>query len=584
MILTIPSRLSKVAVIKAKEAESNPNEFSALKESLTIQVMKFRGQGAKPRQVDICYLRHLYIKDKDTGKNIKYYYVPLGLVNKSFVYMKSKGFNLSIPNIDKFKGYQVTTDELNEFYDTKLFLPDYFERYEWQIEAVRQILNSKFSSAEVSVSGGKTFLSFFIMRYIKEYPERFGIKNKNPRMMVVVPQTNLATQNCLEYRGFDKDNTFKIEALFHGSDYVVENDEADISVVTYQTAVIKDGQSKEDFEEEYQKTHKKKPSKDLVIKQQSWFDQFDVVIVDEMQFARSISIKSILSGARKARFVTGMTGTYPDIDLNKEDFHEIMCFLGAKIRLSISLKFLQEIGQTTKIKITQHHIKYGYEIKSYSEKLLDPHIKYTGTTGVRNEKEAVYGELSRVDYVLDNVADCMERMEMNHLISFVEKGMGKLYYGEAVKRFGVENVHFINGEIVDSKKDAKRLNVLKKFEAGKKQILVGSVGTMAIGVNTKTVQSIHAVEPRVTFYSVLQLIGRQARKHGEKGFAEFHDYVDIPRLPKGALKRKYYLKSNGRDRLKIYDKQQQPYQIVNKILNQSKGRVELDDYKNIKIK
>lgn len=548
MVLSIPKNNYRVAYV----TEASPREIERFKHHLTVQELKW-----KP-----CFVNGI-MKNmpsyKDTpywgyDKYYKKYFVPLGLVNKAYLLLKKEGIDLSVSNVASLKGYQVSQKEINDFYDNFLHIPDDFHRYDWQLEAVRQMLNAKVSSAEVSVSGGKTFLSFFIMRYIAEYPERFKIEKNKPNFMVIVPQTNLAEQNYLEYTGFDKDKIFQIQALYDKSPYLKEN--ANITVTSFQTGA--------------------KQSQD-------WYDSFDAVIVDEMQFAKAQSIKHMINSCRNAKFITGMTGTYPDITLNEVDYHEIMSFLGSKIKPAISLHFLQSIGQTTPIQIYQHQIKYDYEIDEYGETLRDEDIKFTGSAGLVFEKEIAQNEINRINYIIEQIDKCRESTEMNHMVSFINKAIGKMWYSILVEKYGEENVYFINGEVSKTKKNNKRLERLQAFESGRKKILVGSIGTMSIGVNTKTIESIHAVEARKIFYSVVQLIGRQSRKHGEKGHAYFYDYVDIIKTPKGTRNIKKYLKSHGVERLKIYEKEKQPYEIIQKTFSKTMGRKDYSEYANLKI-
>ena len=208
----------------------------------------------------------------------------------------------------------------------------------YQYETAYKILTWKRSVSQLATRAGKTLIAYMVFRYCWEY-----LKAK--KILMIVPSIELVKQGYSDFSEYAE--FFKTECLWGGGKIV---ESSNLTIATFQTLVsFLDRKSK-----------KYNPS---------FFNDYDIVFVDETHRATAASIKNIITQPfmKNVKIAFGMTGTLPQEDTS--DRFCVHALLGAKI-VEISPKWLMDNGYISKIKITQHNIEY-----SDKEKQLDTWIK-----------------------------------------------------------------------------------------------------------------------------------------------------------------------------------------------------------------
>ena len=201
----------------------------------------------------------------------------------------------------------------------------------YQYEAAYKVLQYKISLSELATRAGKTLISYMIFRYAMTY---FGVK----KILMIVPGIDLVKQGFEDFKEYAE--FFNAECIWSGGK-VVES--SNMTIATFQSLI------------NYLDKKNKKYNP-------AFFNDYDCVFVDETHRANSSSIKSIISQPfmKSCKLSFGMTGTLPKpYTIDAYCLHSL---LGAKIQTITADDLIQQ-GYISPVQIYQHQIHYSDKLK-----------------------------------------------------------------------------------------------------------------------------------------------------------------------------------------------------------------------------
>jgi superfamily II DNA or RNA helicase len=234
----------------------------------------------------------------------------------------------------------------------------------------------------------------------------------------------------------------------------------------------------------------------------TWFDQFDVVIVDEAHLAKAKSLTGIMEKAPNIKYRYGFTGTLDDTQTHK---------------LVLEGLFGQVFQVTSTKKLIDDKTLAEFDIKAIV-------LGYSDATRKINKNKSYQDE---IDWIVRNEArnkyirNLSWNLKGNTLIlfQFVEKH-GKVL--EPLLHHAEKRVHFVHGGV-----DAEiRESIRGIVESSGDNIILASYGTFSTGVNIKRLDNIIFASPSKGKIRNLQSIGRVLRRGNGKDKATLYDIVD----------------------------------------------------------
>jgi len=462
-------------------------------------------------------------------------YIRIGLWQEVYKCCKEHGYVFDVPKADFPFDNSLKIETIKSFCDE--FYKDHrtlktdkdpegqvFTPYDHQIESIYKILKYKFGLIEVATAGGKSLIFASLLFYY--------LKNINPnaKFLLIVPSISLVNQmfdDFLDYNiGYNKDNKnpLNIKILEIMSDKprkVRDGEEPNICIGTYQSL------------EKYP---------------EAWFRQFEVVATDEAHVAAAKSLESILTstfGSAKVRF--GMSGTYPDD--NSAEYLTIVSLLGPKL-LTVGSRTLMEKKLISDVKI-KALILYHND-SNFADSISTIKKGGGGQKSFMLEKEYVQASSLRKEFITKLIS----RFEQNSLLLFHNIEYGEIIYNHLRDNVVGKDFYYIDG----STPATKRSFIKKAMEdtSGNPKILVASFGTLAVGINVKSICNIVFMDSFKSDKVIRQSIGRGLRLHSEKLKLHVFDIVDVfHKSFKNTLYKHYEVRRDS-----IYKKQDFPFDEI----------------------
>lgn len=365
--------------------------------------------------------------------------------------------------------------------------------YDYQLESVRHTIMSERSTIVSTTSSGKSLIIYSLIRWYEQ-----TVKGK---ILVIVPTIGLVSQMHSDF------DDYASEIPWCSADNVHK---------------IHQGQKQNSHQKTYVSTWQS-----LQRKPAAYFEQFDVVLCDEVHGADAKSITGIMEKSVNAPIRAGFTGT-----LKNAKLHQLSIIgMFGDIKKVTNARDLMDRGLITPLDIKFCVLKYNPDIcKEINRKVVEK-ITPTGKKIYRNNY------VNEMDYI----TQCMARhvyicnlvsvLPGNCLVLFnkVQKH-GKPLYNLLTKRLAKtkKNVYYISGET----KADKREKIRGTIENEKNSVLVASYGTLSTGVNIKSLQYVIFASPYKSEIKVLQSIGRILRLKKGKKRAVLFDIVDDFRYKK----------------------------------------------------
>ncbi len=513
-------------------------------------------------------------KNKE-GKII--YYAHSGLWKTVADWCKEKSINFDFDDADYFKytGFKLSLDEFKEHVKGwGLTLTP----YEYQLKAAWLILHYRQSLSQLATRAGKTLIAYMVFRYMLEH----GAK----KILMVVPNTTLVKQAVQDFRDykefFDSETVWAKGEMIEGSN---------LTVGTFQSLV-------------------KKCDKKSVKYDPKFFNDYDVVLVDEAHTLKCESINAILNQEfmKNVKLKFGFSGSLP-----KERTIDSFCchaLMGPTIQ-DIRSKELMDGGFITPIDITQiriehpmnedlkdAYIKCGEYINSNAElesklnekgkrvvthKLLpsesreftlveqrklplnlrglkgmydkDEYISYlvdlckaNGSNLLLLEQMLVHRDKKRLD-VMEGI---LKGMKKNCIVYFHHIEYGKFLKKYFEEKFPDRNVYLIQGSTTQKQRD----KIIKSLLIDKDAILFASYGCCSTGITFKNLDYGILAQSFKSQIITLQSLGRGLCLANDKEKFYLYDLVDC--FPTGNLQRQ------GTAKCQIYREQKFDFRVVTK--------------------
>lgn len=478
-------------------------EYKQLKLSLTKKIEGWRFHPLVKKGVwdgTICFVK---------GNRI-----PSGLWKEVRDVCNEFGFEYNVTGVTRLFNKHIDEEEFmlwcDDFFADLPFKPRYY-----QIDAAYKILKYRRCLAELATSAGKTLISYIVMAYLlKELQYK--------KILMIVPNVSLVLQSSGDFEEYNNDKlNLKIQQVYAGAK--IKKD-SNIVVGTFQSLVKMD---------------------------QEFFDQFDVVFVDETHKANSNSIQKILDKMWHCDYRFGLSGTIAKKDTLSR--LSLMSSLGPLV-VQVKASLLQEEGYIANCHVTQ--IMLNYATESQREAFSNLHKKAFDRQKIFGLEQRFINESEkRLDWICDFIDKIATK---NTLVLFHRIEYGEKIY-DILRNKKNNKVYFIDG----STKADFREEYRKRMETNNDVILVASYGTLSTGVSIKTIYNIVFVESFKSDIIIKQSIGRGLRKNENKDSVEIYDIVDDIRCNEEGHKWQNYIYRHGIERRRIYEEESFPYDIRN---------------------
>lgn len=439
--------------------------------------------------------------------------IPSGLWKEVVDICKEYDFKLSMNSITDLFNTDITESEfidwVNDFFkDSEIKPRDY------QIDAAFKILKYKRCLAELATSAGKTLISFMTVAYMMD-------KLNKKKILFIVPNVSLVLQATGDFEEYNKSRIqLKIQQIYSG---VKIRPSSNIVIGTYQSLVKKD--------EEY-------------------FSQFDVVMVDETHKAKANSIQKIMDKCWHCDYRFGLSGTIPK--RGTVNRLSLMSAMGPLVT-QVKANYLQDEGYIAKCKVLQIHMDYATVAQKesfafLSKNPIDRQRLFSLEQNFINENE------KRLDFVCQVV----KKSTLNSLVLFHKIAYGEKLY-QKLRSITDKKVYYVDGSInADLREEFKR-----RMEKNDDVIIVASYGTFSTGISIKNIHNIFFTESFKSEVIIRQSIGRGLRQHHSKDIVKIYDFIDDFRYKDDELDWMNYIYRHGQERRKIYKEEKFPFELQN---------------------
>lgn len=235
-----------------------------------------------------------------------------------------------------------------------------------------------------------------------------------------------------------------------------------------------------------------------------WFNQFDVIIGDEVHLFKATSLKSIMEKSDQVKYRFGLTGTLDGSLTNTTTLEGLF----GPVKQVVTSSELMDANYIAKLKIKAIVLKYSdQERKDVSKQTYQQEVKFISEHLKRNK-------------FLTNL---MISFNQNSLLLFNKIDHGKLLFDMIKTKVADDrDVYLIYGGVDGDEREEIRTVFNTKSNA----IIVASYGTFSTGVNIPNLHNVVFGSPSKSRIRVLQSIGRGLRLHDDKDFLNVHDIVD----------------------------------------------------------
>lgn len=408
-----------------------------------------------------------------------------GLLNEVKRFGESKNYVLEVHLPDQPQ----TIPDLQEFAKTLKIGRDIVPR-DYQIEAVRACIENNRMTVIAPTASGKSLQIYLVTRFY------------NKKTLIIVPTINLVHQMAHDFMEYGYPE--EIHKITAG---VEKKTPHKVTISTWQSIY-------------------KMPA--------TYFDQFDVVIGDEVHQFKSQSLTTIMCKLKKCKYRFGFTGT---LDETKTHETVIQGLFGPKL-------------QVTRTKdLIDNQTLASFSIKSMLLEYPDTHRKFVKDFNYQQE----------IDFIVDNpkrnelITTITTGLKGNTLVLFNYIRHGKQLH-QLISQQTQRPVFYVSGEV----EGEVREQIRKVVETESDAIIVASIGVFSTGINIVSLKNIIFASPSKSRIRVLQSIGRVLRKSNTKTEAVLIDIAD----DLSWKKHKNFTYTHYLARLKIYAQEQFPYKVI----------------------
>lgn len=449
--------------------------------------------------------------------------VPIGLWREVLEIGEKYNIEMQIKGIEEIIIRDITLEDFTEWVN-EFFVdgiggdPDKKPR-DYQIETAWKIIRYRYSISEVATSSGKTLISFMIFAYLKS-------KGLIKKYMMIVPNNNLVFQGSDDFEDYGIEKLgVKIQQIGGGSKL---REGCDVIMGTFQS---------------------------LVKKEPEFFEDVDVVFVDEAHHTNSMSIKKIVANCMHSKWRFGLTGT-----LTKKgtaDYLTIQQFLGPLV-VEIPPSYLFDNNYATPVSIKV--VVMDWLEDEYKQKLADIKLNNTnkfsdkkieGNEFYNIERKLVIESRKRLNYIVDFIS----KSSKNSLVLFqsVKDEYGKQIWNLLREKNSDKEVFYVEG----GTNEALREEYKTRMSSGGNKVLIATYGTFSTGISINNLHNIFLVESYKSEVLIKQSLGRGMRKMDGKDKVNIIDFVD------DFSTKNYvnYLMKHSLERMEIYKRESFDYKI-----------------------
>jgi superfamily II DNA or RNA helicase len=386
---------------------------------------------------------------------------PKGLFQEILRHCVEMGIKVEVDPVLKFMGENV------EFDEASLGFP--FPLRDYQVEAVKKFLKTKRRLLISPTSSGKSAILAAAMLTVEL------------KTLVIVPNVSLLGQletdlnSYFSHRGWIAED----HCTFVGDGVRVQN------ATRQKPFVISTWQSLQKVDPAY-------------------FEQFDMVIVDEVHKATATVIQGIVQACTNAFWRLGLTGTLDGAKSNEKT----LVGLFGPIHQTITTKELMDAGQVAQAEIRPVILKYP-----------EPVCKNVRGLSYDAEMEVIRNSNRRNEYIRE-FSKTLEGNSLFLLKSVEEQGNELL---DSLSQANPDRqVFMINAKT--KKKERERIRQLAETDSN--IFIIATYALFAEGISIKNLYNVVYVAPMKGKIKVLQSIGRGLRLHDDSKVAKIWDIVD----------------------------------------------------------
>jgi len=431
--------------------------------------------------------------------------LPQGLLPKLIKYFKEYNIKYKIEDKEIVRrGPKIGNKSLRKF-EKMIKLPDHFEEREHQDLGVQMMLYLKKTIILSATNSGKSLIAYLLFNILKYMNEDF-------KFLMMVPNVQLVeqmTDNFCEYGENFADYNEYVHKIYAGKQ---KNTDKPVTISTWQSL---------------QNENKK------------YFQQFDLVMVDECHTAAAKVMTKLVSYCENAQYKIGMSGTLNDT--------------------KIDLLQLQGLfGPIHKIAKTKDMIKKGYSTKLKINGVILNHPKMVrDQTRLKKSKKMVYDDevkfVNQLKSKQKYICGLANSRKNNTLVLFRLTKFGK-EIRDLLEKYSKKKIFYVDGSV----KVKYRKEAAKYCEENNDAIVIASYGTFSTGISIKNLHNIIFAESMKSAIKILQSIGRLLRIHKDKKVATVFDITDNLSLGK----RKNYLLKHFLKRIGYYESEGHDYTIT----------------------
>jgi len=405
--------------------------------------------------------------------------LPAGLIDKLRKFASNHNYTIDIP--DEYSDYPFSIREFESFAES-LNLP--FPLREHQAKATIHAIRKKRATLVSATNSGKSMIIYLLTQFY------------DCKTLIIVPTIALTSQMESDFRDYGSKSS--VHKITGGVD---KNTRKLVTISTYQS---------------------------LAKLPQEYFEQYDLVICDEVHTATSASITTIMNKCINADYRFGLTGTLQDSKCSELQIEGMF----GNILNVISAKTLMDKGYSVSLKIKAIVLKYTKAVKKNVGKSYQEEVEFLVTNEKRNK-------------FIVNLALSLKGNTMI-LFRYVDKH-GKPLYDLLNNAESDKLIHYASGETNGDLREEIRLSLEKESNS----IIVASAGIFSTGSNFKNLHNIILLFGGKSKIKILQSIGRGLRVHESKDCLTAYDIADDL----------YFSMKHLKERLSMYIKEQFNYKI-----------------------
>jgi superfamily II DNA or RNA helicase len=422
----------------------------------------------------------------------------VGLLPYLKLFCKNRNYSYDIdPLLEDKNSY--TDEEIKSLTD-ELKLP--FELRDYQLDAIKQSLNEKRRLILSPTASGKSAIIYSIIRLTKK------------RTLLIVPTISLVNQIYSDFQKYsENDSSFDAEKechiIFQGKE---KHTSKNVVITTWQSIY-------------------KMPK--------SYFQDFHLVLGDEVHLFKSDSLKKILHNLVNTEYRIGTTGT-----LDGTKTHRLVLEgLFGSVYQTITTKSLMDRKQLADLKIRCLVLKYSDEICK-----LARNLKY------QDELKFLLRNKQRLIFTRNLILNTTENTLVLFQIIEHGKALKKIVEDKLTQENSDRKVFFVYGDTEAKVREDIRHIVEKEKDA----IIIASSGTFSTGVNITNIQNVIFTSPTKARIKTLQSIGRGLRISATSDTVTLYDIADDMSYKSS----KNFSLKHFFERLKIYDEEKFTYKII----------------------